>query len=235
VTVGHEGRRKCGPGVISDIRRMVSNTLPRNAKNAIVDIRDRIVASRYERKPQIPPPHAIKARAVIEQARGHNVRVLVETGTCLGEMARKCSEHFLQIWTIELSEDLAAEATRRLAKRRNVRVLCGESVGLLQQILATIREPVVFWLDAHYSGGVTAKGATECPLERELQVIAEHPCHDHIILIDDVRLMGSGDYPSLERICELARGINPRYRIDVRDDILRCEPVDQGIGVPVLS
>jgi hypothetical protein len=210
--------------MIYAIRQMVSKLLPRSVKNIIVDIRDPIVAFAYHIKPQVPPPHAIKARAVINQARGHNVRVLVETGTCLGEMARKCSKYFKQIWTIELSETLAAEAAKRLGKRRNVRVLRGESSGLLPQILTAIREPVVFWLDAHYSGGVTAKGATECPLVRELQIIAEHACHDHIILIDDVRLMGSGDYPSLKTVCELARRINPRYRIEVRDDILRCEP-----------
>ena len=215
--------------MIYAIRQLVSKVLPRSVKNTIVDIRDPIVAFAYHRKPQIPVPHAIKARAVINQARGHNVRVLVETGTCLGEMARKCSKHLKQIWTIELSETLAVEAARRLARRRNVRVLCGENSGLLPQILAGIREPVVFWLDAHYSGGVTAKGATECPLERELQIIAEHACQDHIILIDDVRLMGSGDYPSLDRVCELARRINPTYRIDVRDDILRCEPPENGI------
>ena len=106
--------------------------------------------------------------------------------------------------------------------------MCGESSGLLPQILAAIGEPVVFWLDAHYSGGVTAKGATECPLERELQIIADHAWHNHIILIDDVRLMGSGDYPSLERVCELVGRINPRYRIEVRDDMLRCEPPENG-------
>ena len=210
--------------MIFAIRQLVSQALPRSLKNAIIDIRDPISAFAYHLKSQTPPPHAIKARAVISYARRHNVRILVETGTLLGEMARKCNKHFKQIWTIELSETLAAEATRRLAMRGNVRVMCGESSGLLPQILAAIREPVVFWLDAHYSGGITAKGATECPLERELHIIAEHPCHDHIILIDDVRLMGSGDYPSLERVCELVRLINPRYRIEVRDDMLRCEP-----------
>jgi hypothetical protein len=61
-------------------------------------------------------------------------------------------------------------------------------------------------------------------------MIADHRCPGDVILIDDVRMMGSGDYPSLERICELARGINPRYRIEVRDDILRCEPRENGIA-----
>ena len=210
--------------MIYAIRQWVSQRLPWSLKNVLIDIRDPIVAFAYQRRRQIPPPHAIKTRAVISLAQRHNVYVLVETGTYRGEMARKCSKHFKEIWTIELSKRLAEEAARRLAKLSNVRVTCGESSGLLPQILAGIREPVVFWLDAHYSGGITARGATECPLERELHIIAEHPCHDHIILIDDVRLMGSGDYPSLEKVRELVRGINPRYRIEVHDDMLRCEP-----------
>jgi hypothetical protein len=79
-------------------------------------------------------------------------------------------------------------------------------------------------LDAHYSGGITAKGPTECPLEGELRVIALGSRADHVILIDDARLMGQGDFPSLEEIVALARSINPDYRIEVRDDIVRCEP-----------
>jgi predicted Ser/Thr protein kinase/SAM-dependent methyltransferase len=216
--------------MVISIRQLVSNVIPQGVKNAIVDIRDPIEAFAHGRNPRIPPPHAVKVRAVINQARGHNVRVLVETGTCLGEMARKCSKHFRQIWTIELSETLAAEAARRLARLRNVHVLCGGSSRLLPQILGGIHEPVVFWLDAHYSGGVTAKGATECPLEDELKIIAEQTSRDHIILIDDVRMMGSGDFPSLERVCELASRINPRYRIEVRDDIVVCEPPENGIA-----
>jgi hypothetical protein len=210
--------------MIYTIRTLISKVLPWSVKNAIVDIRDPVAAFAYDRKPQISPPHVIKARTVINLARSHNVRILIETGTFLGEMARNCSKHFKHIWTIELSETLAADATRRLARHRNVSVLCGDSSGLLPQLLVAIGEPAVFWLDAHYSGGVTAKGVTECPLERELQIIADHTFKDHIILIDDVRLMGSGDYPSLEKVHELVRRINPRYRIEARDDILRCEP-----------
>jgi len=139
-------------------------------------------------------------------------------------MTRKCSKYFQQIWTIELSSELATRASSRLAKHRNIQVLLGESTELLPHILAKIREPAVFWLDAHYSGGVTARGQTDCPLDQELNIIAKHECHEHVILIDDVRLMGCGDYPSLERVSEMVRRINPGYRLEVRDDILRCEP-----------
>ena len=73
--------------MIKTIRQLISNVLPRKVRNTVVDIRDPIKAFAYHRKPRIPPPHAIKAMAVINQARRHNVRVLVETGTYLGEMA----------------------------------------------------------------------------------------------------------------------------------------------------
>jgi len=139
-------------------------------------------------------------------------------------MVRKCRRHFERIYTIELSERLAAEAAKRLAMYRHVRVLWGNSGELLPQVLAQLNEPAVFWLDAHYSGGITAKGPTECPLEGELRGIALGGRADHVILIDDARLMGQGDFPSLEEIIALARSINPDYRIEVRDDIVRCEP-----------
>jgi hypothetical protein len=206
------------------IRRWVAPAIPRGTKNAITAICDQLEAFGYRWERQTPPPHGIKARTVIDRGRRHNLSVLVETGTCVGEMARKCSGHFKEIWTIELSESLAKEAGKRLRKYRNVHVLQGESCEQLPKVLRGINGPAVFWLDAHYSGGVTAKGLKECPLESELQIIAEHECHDHILLIDDVRLMGAGDYPSLERISELAHRINPHYKVEVRDDILRCEP-----------
>jgi len=204
--------------------------LPRPVRNVLIDLRDPIAASLYSRKPSLPPPHAIKVRAVLNSARRHNIHVLVETGTCLGEMVRKCRRRFQRIYTIELSEQLAAEAAKRLANYSHVEVLQGDSADLLPQVVAQLNEPAVFWLDAHYSGGMTAKGVTECPLERELRAIALGGRRHHVILIDDARLMGQGDFPSLEKITELARSINPDYRIEVRDDIIRCEPPSNPSG-----
>jgi len=198
--------------------------LPRPVKNFLIDLGDAVLTWLYSKRPTIPPPHAIKVRAVLDSARRHNIQVLVETGTCLGETVRKCRRRFQRIYTIELSEQLAAEAARRLANYSHVQVLQGDTADVLPQVVGQLDGPAVFWLDAHYSGGITARGPTECPLERELRAIASGGRADHVILIDDARLMGQGDFPSLERIIALARSINPDYRIEVRDDIVRCEP-----------
>jgi len=112
-------------------------------------------------------------------------------------MVRKCRRRFKRIYTIELSEQLAAEAARRLASYSHVQVLQGDSGHVLPEVVGQLNEPAVFWLDAHYSGGMTARGPTECPLEREVRAIALGGRADHVILIDDARLMGQGDFASL--------------------------------------
>jgi len=146
------------------------------------------------------------------------------SGTYFGEMVRKCRRRFQPIYAIELSEQLAMEAAKRLASYSHVQVLQGDGADLPPQVVAQLNEPAVFWLDAHYSGGMTARGPTEWPLERELRAIASGGRGDHVILIADARLMGQGDFPLLEKITELVRSINPDYRIEVQDDIIRCEP-----------
>ena len=100
------------------------------------------------------PPHIIKALRVIQTAKTHDIRILVETGTYLGEMVRKTVNHFEKIFTIELDQNLANKAIQRFKSYPNVQILRGDSGILLGSILEEIREPVVFWLDGHYSGGV---------------------------------------------------------------------------------
>ena len=187
----------CSQPKAMNIPVAILRMLPRPVKNVLIDLRDPIVAWLYSKRPSIPPPHAIKVRAVLDSARRHNIQVLVETGTCLGEMVRKCRRRFKRIYTIELSEQLAAEAARRLASYSHVQVLQGDSGHVLPEVVGQLNEPAVFWLDAHYSGGMTARGPTECPLEREVRAIALGGRADHVILIDDARLMGQGDFASL--------------------------------------
>jgi len=81
----------------------------------------------------------------------------------------------------------------------------GDSAEGLQEILPEITQPVVFWLDAHYSGPGTAHGIEEVPLLRELEVISKRRQKD-IIIIDDAYLFGKrrwgeggGDYRAYEQ------------------------------------
>ena len=48
-------------------------------------------------------------------------------------------------------------------------------------------ERALFWLDAHYSGGDTAKGQSNTPVMSELEAILAYSRRNDIILVDDLR------------------------------------------------
>ncbi len=132
---------------------------------------------------------------------------------------------FDRIFSIELDAQLYARATRRFAKYRHITIMEGDSCHALACILAEVRSPCLFWLDAHFSGGSTARGASDTPIMRELQQIAEPDTRSHIILIDDARLFGSApDYPSIDRMIEAVADKFPNHTFDVQDDIIRICP-----------
>ena len=105
---------------------------------------------------------------------------------------------------------------------KHITILHGDSGEVLEQVLARINKPCLFWLDGHYSGGVTAKGSLETPIQKELTHIFNHPqAHNHIILIDDARLFtGQDDYPALQFLQDLT--ISAGFDVyEVKDDIIR--------------
>ena len=187
--------------------------------------RDRGDWAAYRRSPVIPPPHVVKVRAVRRYARDFGLRVLIETGTFEGEMVRKCRRDFSRLYTIELDAVLAARASERLRRWPHIEVLVGDSAERLPELLARTHEPALFWLDGHYSGGPTARGAKDTPLVEELEAIARHRVAGHVVLIDDARCFGEGDYPALETIARLARAVLGIERIEVAEDIVRCTPI----------
>ena len=63
---------------------------------------------------------------------------------------------------------------------------CGDSTELLPRILHRIDRPVIVFLDAHYSGGSTARTDADgdSPLLAELSTLRSRPVDD-IVIIDD--------------------------------------------------
>jgi hypothetical protein len=107
-----------------------------------------------------------------------------------------------------------------------VTVYHGDSSRLLPKVLSQINTSCMFWLDGHYSGGITAKGQTETPILAELRAIADHHVRPHAILIDDARVFGTDDaYPTLEEVIHLLRIIDPYFQIVVSSDIIWAAPV----------
>ena len=141
--------------------------------------------------------------------------VFIETGTWIGDTIQKALDiGFKEIKSIELSVDLFNKARQRFKNNINVSLYNGDSAEQMQNIIYDISDKIVFWLDAHYSGGKTALGKQICPLYAELDVISKHKRNDNIILIDDIRDVHNGYMRvTLNELIQKLKLINPDYKI----------------------
>jgi hypothetical protein len=173
----------------------------------------------------VPPPDSVKQITVLRYAKAFRLRTFVETGTFMGAMVEAVRTTFHRVVSIELDPALSRRARERFASFPHVTVLEGDSARLLPQVLAGLNEPALFWLDAHFSGGATAKGDLETPIIQELDGILNHAVRDHVILIDDARcFVGANDYPTVDSVRTTVLSRRPGWTFEVRDDIIRIHP-----------
>jgi hypothetical protein len=161
-----------------------------------------------------------KIAIISEHAREYpECKVFIETGTYFGSTTLALKDIFYTLYTIELDKWLFNKARVRLEIYDNIMCFCGDSSVLLPQILAQVKRPVLYWLDAHYSQGLTKRGSEDTPIIKELKAIRLHPfVTDSVILIDDARLFGSDpNYPTIEQIKE----IFPDMEVIEDEDIIR--------------
>ncbi len=113
------------------------------------------------------------------------------------------------------------KAKKRFKKDSNVEILQGDSGKMLSQIVNQLIEPAIFWLDGHYSAGMTAKGDKDCPVFEELEAIFAGKKLNHVLLIDDARcFVGEGDYPTIKQVTDFIQNKNPDYKLEIKKDIL---------------
>lgn len=175
----------------------------------------------YSGRP-IPPPPIVKQMIVKEYANKYRVRVFIETGTYMGDMVYAVKDNFDKIYSIELDEKLFENAKKRFLNFNHISILQGDSSKVLPKIIGHIKKPSLFWLDGHFSEGITARGEKETPILYELQHIISHPVKDHIILIDDARCFtGQNYYPTIEFLRDLIKRRYPGYVFEVKEDIIR--------------
>ncbi|MDP3014214.1 MAG: hypothetical protein Q8M92_08245 [Candidatus Subteraquimicrobiales bacterium] len=165
-----------------------------------------------------------KAEIVKEYKLKYSLDILVETGTYLGNMINLVIPNFCQIYSIELSKHLAINAKQRFIDFPHIHILQGNSAKVLPEILLNIKGPSLFWLDAHYSGGFTSKGETETPVISELTEILAHTIKNHVILIDDARCFGTGDYPTISEMKGIVNTLRPDLNFEVLNDVIRIYP-----------
>ena len=171
----------------------------------------------------MPVPHIVKQELITEYKNKHHISVLIESGTYLGDMVWAQQDNFDKIYTIELSLSLHKLAQKRFRKKPHIHVLQGDSGKVMAIIVKEITSKAIFWLDGHYSGGITARGDKDCPIWEELKAIFSTNT-EHIILIDDARLfIGERDYPSLSGVKTFILEQYPNSKIEVKNDSIIVE------------
>jgi len=170
----------------------------------------------------LPPPHTYKIDVIKYYQNVFDIQILLETGTYMGETIFACKDAFNQIYSIEISKNLFDKATIKFENSKNVHLYLGDSSEVIKDILKRIDQSTLFWLDGHYSGGITEKGAKNTPILEELTAIFDHKIDDHLILIDDARcFIGEEDYPSLFELKDFISELKPQFDVIVKHDIIR--------------
>jgi len=173
----------------------------------------------------LPPPNAVKRRIVSSYASASGATTFVETGTLFGDIDYAMKDHFRAIFSIELSEELWKRAVHRFRAYPHIQILQGDSGQVLSQILNGISSNCLFYLDGHYSGGLTAKSTAETPVVKEVMTILGHNLKGDVILIDGARCFdGTHDYPTLDELQELVTLNRPDYAFSVLNDVIRIHP-----------
>jgi hypothetical protein len=172
-------------------------------------------------KKSSPPPHFIKENTVKKYTKKYGINIFIETGTYYGDMINAVKHLFKNIFSIELDRILYEKSKERFKDYNKIFIINGDSSKVLPEILKNINEPILFWLDAHYSGDITAKGDCETPIIQELEAIFKNYIAGSIILIDDARLfIGKNDYPTIDVIEEFVKLKEFKLNLIVNNDII---------------
>lgn len=156
----------------------------------------------WVRRRYAPPSPSFVKRAVLAR-NGLSNCSWVESGTYLGRTTRVLARRSLQVISIEPDKALFDKAREKFKKTKNVVILNGLSEDLLPDILSGLSGNVCFWLDGHFSGGVTFKGPQDTPIREELALIVRYMSNlgKIVVFVDDLRMFESAtrssEYPPL--------------------------------------
>ena len=212
--------------LIKSVKKAVGRALPAPVREFIVDWQNEATHRQWESRGRpVPVPHVVKQRAIARLRERYATPILVETGTYRGDMIEAQRKHFRRIYSIELGEELAAAARRRFAARPHVTILQGDSAERMGDVVPQLDDRALFWLDGHYSGGVTARGELECPIWGELDAIFADNAQGHVLIIDDARCFnGTHDYPTVDELRDYLARRAPNYELRVENDAILCLP-----------
>ena len=146
-----------------------------------------------------PAPHFVKQGVLLR----HGIKncTWIETGTYLGLTTKLLASKYFHVHTIEPSQKCLSIAKDYIGDNKNITFYNGTSEDCIKIACAAVDGDVCFWLDGHYSAGITFQGDADSPIMHELAVIEKHlnRYRSFAVMIDDIRSthIDSDHYPSL--------------------------------------
>ena len=145
----------------------------------------------------------------------------VESGTFMGDTTSVLSRVAKMVYSIEPEPALFSKAEQKFRNTSNVKIIKGLSEDIFPKLLPTISGNVCFWLDGHYSAGITFKGPQETPILDELAAIGRHiaKMSKIVVMVDDVRCFDPSNpefsaYPPVDVLVDWARKLNLTWHIE---------------------
>src|SRR5207244_13628340 len=128
--------------------------------------------------------------------------------------------HFDQIYSVEYDPQLAQRAIAKFARDTHIKIFEGDSQKVIPELLKSISQPALVWLDAGYYGWAGLQG-DKARLTTELEAILDQPVK-HVILMDDARgLNGQNGAPTVTELKQRIESEFPGRLVEVKYDILR--------------
>jgi hypothetical protein len=166
-----------------------------------------------------------------------NLTTAIETGTYFGFGALQLGSFCDRVISIESDQRLSEFAATFYARARGVEFVSGSSPNVLPGLLAELKEPTLFVLDAHWfpmSFRPQIQPERQCYLDEELMLIGDwfRGGNSGAVLIDDAQmLLGSlrkpwrrADFPPITSVVDALRSFVPW--VTVTDDVLLGGPTE---------
>jgi hypothetical protein len=195
---------------------------PRSARldNRVEELK---TAARFATGRSLLPPAAAKRAHLLRLLgeRGHTV--FVEAGTYLGDTVAFMAEHAREVISVELHDELWQRAADRFAGQPGIEIRHGDASDVVPAVVAELTVAPLIWLDGHYSGEGTALGEENEPAAAILRSLGAVAPAGTTIVIDDLRLFGTGQYARLDELVRSAAASFPQARVRVGLDSLVIE------------
>lgn len=171
------------------------------------------------RRYDAPSPRRVKNEVLLRNSIPG--AIWVETGTYLGETTAILAANAMQVYSLEPANKLFERASRKFSDQVNVKIINGASEDIFPSLLPTLNGAVNFWLDGHYSAGITYQGGKDTPIIEELLHIETNIAHFNglCVLVDDIRCFKPtipeyAGYPSIDFLVDWARRNRLNWHIE---------------------